>query len=125
MLDNNIYKSALLIYEAYNLIKDNEILSDDIKIALLELTTYFVNLNIDNEVTDNIKQLDDEMEKLIEDLKNKGSIDNIDNNMKETIQKEWNNINSCNGCNNMFDINNITSEEVDKLIEELTLELGE
>jgi len=23
MLDNNIYKSALLIYEAYNLIKDN------------------------------------------------------------------------------------------------------
>jgi len=125
MLDNNIYKSALLIYEAYNLIKDNKTLNDDIKIALLELVTYFVNLNIDNEVTDNIKQLDNEMEKLIEDLRNKGSIDNIDNNMKETIQKEWNNINSCNDCNNMFDINNITSEEVDKLIEELTLELGE
>lgn len=130
MINNNIYKSLLLMYESYNIVKDTKELPDDIKSLMIELITYFVDLNINvNKVIDDNETiiLDEEMSKLIEEIKSKCNIDNIDKATLDKILLEYGKKINCNGnCGNNNDfITEATSKEVDKLIEELTLELGE
>lgn len=130
MINNNIYKSLLLMYESYNIVKDTKELPDDIKSLMIELITYFVDLNINvNKVIDDNETivLDEEMSKLIEEIKSKCNIDNIDKATLDKILLEYGKKINCNGnCENNNDfITEATSKEVDKLIEELTLELGE
>lgn len=134
MVDNDIYKGLLLIYESYMLVKDSDKLHDDIKDILLNLTTFFVDLNYningvgkdenDNIINEDIIIIDKEMEKLIEEIKNKGDINNIDKKTLDKIMLEYGKTITKN-CNTMDFITEETAEEVDKLIEELTIELGD
>lgn len=120
MLDKNLYKAAILMYEAYNLTKDSSQIADIVKVSMLEILTHFVNVNIENnDLTENI-EIENEINDLVNELKAKGNIDNIDENFRNELQKEWDNISQ-----NTRSLSSETEEEVSKIMEELQLELGD
>ena len=120
MLDKKLYTAAILMYEAYNLAKESNQIPDIIKISMLEILTHFMNVNLQSQDLSTTVEIENEIEDLVNELKAKGEVDNIDEDFRNELQHEWDTISQ-----NTKSLSGETEEEVGKIMEELQLELGE
>lgn len=123
----NIYKSVYLINEAYGLIKDLDTIHESVKEAILEIATILANIAAMTELSEEeFKTISDEIDNQLDNIP---KINELSLTEREKLQKEWNSLaaNRERMSQEQIDsrMSDYTSAEVAKIINELSLELGD
>ena len=123
----NIYKSVYLINEAYGLVKNLDDVHESVKEAILETATVLANIAAMTELTEEeFKIISDEIDNQLDNIP---KINELSLTEREKLQKEWNSlaVNRERMSQEQIDsrMSDYTSAEVAKIINELSLELGD
>lgn len=123
----NIYKSVYLINEAYGLIKNLDTIHESVKEAILETATILANIAAMTELSEEeFKIISDEIDNQLDNIP---KINELSLTEREKLQKEWNSLaaNRERMSQEQIDsrMSDYTSAEVAKIINELSLELGD
>lgn len=123
----NIYKSVYLINEAYGLIKNLDTIHESVKEAILEIATILANTAAMTELSEEeFKIISDEIDNQLDNIP---KINELSLTEREKLQKEWNSLaaNRERMSQEQIDsrMSDYTSAEVAKIINELSLELGD
>ena len=123
----NIYKSVYLINEAYGLIKNLDTIHESVKEAILETATILANIAAMTELSEEeFKIISDEIDNQLDNIP---EINELSLAEREKLQKEWNSLaaNRERMSQEQIDsrMSDYTSAEVAKIINELSLELGD
>ena len=123
----NIYKSVYLINEAYGLIKNLDTIHESVKEAILETATILANIAAMTELSEEeFKIITDEIDNQLDNIP---KINELSLTEREKLQKEWNSLaaNRERMSQEQIDsrMSDYTSAEVAKIINELSLELGD
>ena len=123
----NIYKSVYLINEAYGLIKNLDTIHESVKEAILETATVLANIAAMTELSEEeFKIISDEIDNQLDNIP---KINELSLTEREKLQKEWNSLaaNRERMSQEQIDsrMSDYTSAEVAKIINELSLELGD
>lgn len=123
----NIYKSVYLINEAYGLIKNLDTIHESVKEAILETATILANIAAMTELSEEeFKIISDEIDNQLDNIP---EINELSLTEREKLQKEWNSLaaNRERMSQEQIDsrMSDYTSAEVAKIINELSLELGD
>ena len=123
----NIYKSVYLINEAYGLVKNLDDVHESVKEAILETATILANIAAMTELSEEeFKIISDEIDNQLDNIP---KINELSLTEREKLQKEWNSLaaNRERMSQEQIDsrMSDYTSAEVAKIINELSLELGD
>ena len=123
----NIYKSVYLINEAYGLVKNLDDVHESVKEAILETATILANIAAMTELSEEeFKIISDEIDNQLDNIP---EINELSLTEREKLQKEWNSLaaNRERMSQEQIDsrMSDYTSAEVAKIINELSLELGD
>lgn len=123
----NIYKSVYLINEAYGLIKNLDTIHESVKEAILETATILANIAAMTELSEEeFRIISDEIDNQLDNIP---KINELSLTEREKLQKEWNSLaaNRERMSQEQIDsrMSDYTSAEVAKIINELSLELGD
>lgn len=123
----NIYKSVYLINEAYGLVKNLDDVHESVKEAILETATILANIAAMTELSEEeFKIISDEIDNQLDNIPKINELSLIE---REKLQKEWNSLaaNRERMSQEQIDsrMSDYTSAEVAKIINELSLELGD